>query len=98
MEEIRYFCTPARDRNGAPCRRRPEDAPEKWERFKIYNLRDVETEMGIQQKLMATNESMCMLCWFFWPTISPILEDNSSLANSTSSFCMLAYTFKVTYS
>ena len=48
---IRYFCTPAKDRDGNPYRHRPEDAPEKWERFKAYNLRDVETEMSIQQKL-----------------------------------------------
>lgn len=48
---IRYFCTPAKDRDGNPYRHRPEDAPEKWERFKAYNLRDVETEMAIQQKL-----------------------------------------------
>ena len=48
---IRYFCTPAKDRDGNPYRHRPEDAPEKWERFKTYNLRDVETEMSIQQKL-----------------------------------------------
>ena len=48
---IRYFCTPAKDREGNPYRHYPEDAPEKWERFKAYNLRDVETEMSIQQKL-----------------------------------------------
>ena len=48
---VRYFCTPAKDRDGNPYRHRPEDAPEKWERFKAYNLRDVETEMSIQQKL-----------------------------------------------
>ncbi len=48
---VRYFCTPAKDRDGNPYRHRPEDAPEKWARFKAYNLRDVETEMSIQQKL-----------------------------------------------
>lgn len=48
---VRYFCTPAKDRDGNPYRHRTEDAPEKWERFKAYNLRDVETEMSIQQKL-----------------------------------------------
>ena len=48
---IRYFCTPAKSRDGGQFRRRPEDAPEKWERFKAYNIRDVETEMAIQQKL-----------------------------------------------
>ena len=48
---VRFFCTPAKDRDGNPYRHRPEDAPEKWARFKAYNLRDVETEMAIQQKL-----------------------------------------------
>ena len=48
---IRYFCTPDKDRDGTPYRHRSENAPEKWERFKAYNLRDVETEMSIQQKL-----------------------------------------------
>ncbi len=48
---VRFFCTPAKDRDGNPYRHRPEDAPEKWARFKAYNLRDVETEMSIQQKL-----------------------------------------------
>ena len=48
---IRFFCQPAVDRDGHTFRRLPKDYPEKWERFKAYNLRDVETEMGIQQKL-----------------------------------------------
>ena len=48
---VRYFCTPAKGRDGNPYRHHPEDAPEKWGRFKAYNLRDVETEMSIQQKL-----------------------------------------------
>ena len=48
---VRYFCTPAKDRDGGQFRHFPSDAPEKWERFKAYNLRDVETEMSIQQKL-----------------------------------------------
>lgn len=29
----------------------PADAPDKWSTFKAYNLRDVETEMGIQERL-----------------------------------------------
>ena len=48
---IRYFCTPARARDGSLIRHYPTDAPEKWSLFKAYNLRDVETEMSIQQKL-----------------------------------------------
>jgi DNA polymerase len=48
---VRYFCTPAKARDGSTFRRIPADAPEKWTAFKAYNLRDVETEMSIQQKL-----------------------------------------------
>lgn len=48
---VRYFCTPAKARDGSTFRRLPTDAPEKWISFKAYNLRDVETEMSIQQKL-----------------------------------------------
>ena len=48
---IRYFCTPSTAKNGSAVRLYPKDAPEKWERFKAYNLRDVETEMGIKDKL-----------------------------------------------
>lgn len=48
---VRYFCTPAKARDGFAFRRLPTDAPEKWAAFKAYNLRDVETEMSIQQKL-----------------------------------------------
>ena len=46
-ELIRYFCNP--DRDGA--RHLPSDAPDKWAQFKAYNLRDVETELGIQARL-----------------------------------------------
>ena len=48
---IRYFCTLSAARDGTPVRHYPQDAPDKWERFKAYNLRDVETEMGIKDKL-----------------------------------------------
>lgn len=48
---IRYFCTPAKDKDGATFRHYPSDAPDKWAVFKAYNLRDVETEMSIQNKL-----------------------------------------------
>ena len=52
-ELIRYFCQPCAPTkaNGGRTRNRPEDAPEKWALFKSYNLRDVETELAIQQKL-----------------------------------------------
>lgn len=50
---IKYFCQPcaATKSNGGRNRNRPFHAPDKWEAFKRYNIRDVETEMGIQQKL-----------------------------------------------
>lgn len=50
---IKYFCQPcvATKSNGGRTRNRPFHAPEKWEAFKHYNIRDVETEMGIQHKL-----------------------------------------------
>lgn len=50
---IKYFCQPciATKSNGGRTRNRPFHAPEKWEAFKRYNIRDVETEMGIQHKL-----------------------------------------------
>jgi len=48
---IRYFCTPAKAKDGTTFRHFSTDAPEKWETFKAYNLRDVETEMAIQDKL-----------------------------------------------
>lgn len=44
---IKYFCVPSKDGT----RHMPADAPEKWATFKAYNLRDVETEMGIQERL-----------------------------------------------
>ena len=51
MEEgkdlIRYFCKPTKDGT----RRLPGDAPEKWERFKQYNVRDVDVETDIRERL-----------------------------------------------
>lgn len=50
---IRYFCVPCKATkvNGGRTRNLPEHDWIKWERFKSYNLRDVETEMEIQKKL-----------------------------------------------
>ena len=50
---IRYFCKPCTptQSNGGRTRNLPCHAPDKWEMFKRYNIRDVETEMGIQQRL-----------------------------------------------
>ena len=52
-ELIRYFCIPCKPTkaNGGRTRNLPEHDREKWERFKAYNLRDVEAEMQIQQRL-----------------------------------------------
>ena len=50
---IKYFCVPCvpTKTNGGRTRNLPEHDMEKWLQFKAYNLRDVETEMGIQEKL-----------------------------------------------
>ena len=50
---IKYFCQPCAPTkaNDGRTRNRPFHAPDKWEAFKRYNIRDVETEMSIQQKL-----------------------------------------------
>lgn len=50
---IHYFCVPCKPTkaNGGRTRNLPEADPEKWERFKAYNLRDVEAEMQIQKRL-----------------------------------------------
>ena len=52
-ELIRYFCVPCKPTkaNGGRTRNLPEHDRGKWERFKAYNLRDVEAEMQIQQRL-----------------------------------------------
>ncbi|MGN8678835.1 DNA polymerase [Oscillospiraceae bacterium HCP3S3_F4] len=52
-ELIKYFCQPClpTKANGQRTRNRPFHAPDKWELFKRYNARDVEVEMGIQQKI-----------------------------------------------
>ncbi len=50
---IRYFCQPCAPTkaNGGRTRNLPRHAPDKWETFKRYNIRDVEVEMSIQDKL-----------------------------------------------
>ena len=52
-ELIRYFCTPCKPTksNGGRTRNLPEDAPEKWELFKMYCVRDVDVEKQIRKKL-----------------------------------------------
>lgn len=46
-ELIRYFCKPTKD----GVRHYPQDAPEKWERFRKYNVRDVDVETDIRDRL-----------------------------------------------
>ena len=50
---IRYFCQPCAPTkaNGGRTRNLPRHAPDKWTAFKRYNIRDVEVEMSIQDKL-----------------------------------------------
>ena len=52
-ELIQYFCKPCRPTktNGGRTRNLPSDAPEKWELFKKYNIRDVDVEVDIRQRL-----------------------------------------------
>ena len=50
---VRFFSMPCKPTkaNGGRTRNQPEDAPEKWERFKTYCIRDVDAEREIRQKL-----------------------------------------------
>ena len=49
---IRYFCVPYDHVNGVPQFHTPADAPEKWNVFRAYNQRDVETEQAIERRLL----------------------------------------------
>lgn len=50
---IRYFCCPCKPTktNGGRTRNLPKHDPEKWEIFRQYNIRDVETERHIDKLL-----------------------------------------------
>lgn len=48
---IRYFCVPYDTVNGVPQFHTPADSPEKWNVFRAYNKRDVETEQAIEWRL-----------------------------------------------
>ena len=50
---IKYFCQPCAPTktNGQRIRNLPAHAPDKWLNFKKYNVRDVEVEMAIQDRL-----------------------------------------------
>lgn len=51
---VRYFCQPCAPTkaNGGRTRNLPSDAPEKWEAFRAYNVRDVEVEDAIRSRLV----------------------------------------------
>ncbi len=53
VDLVRFFSMPCKPTkaNGGRTRNRPKDAPEKWERFKTYCIRDVDAEREIRQKL-----------------------------------------------
>lgn len=50
---IKFFCQPCTPTksNGQRDRNCPYHAPDKWSAFKQYNVRDVETELAIQERL-----------------------------------------------
>jgi len=50
---IRYFCVPCRPtkKNGGRTRNRPQHDPDAWLKFKEYNIRDVEAEMAVIDRL-----------------------------------------------
>ena len=50
---IKFFCQPCTPTkaNGQRTRNYPYHAPDKWAAFKRYNIRDVEAEMSIQERL-----------------------------------------------
>jgi len=52
-ELIRFFSMPCKPTkaNGGRTRNLPSDVPVKWEQFRLYNARDVETEMAVQARL-----------------------------------------------
>ena len=50
---VRYFCVPCRPtiKNGGRTRNLPSHDPEKWATFKAYNVRDVEVELAVKERL-----------------------------------------------
>lgn len=55
---IRYFCMPCRPTkaNGQRTRNLPTHAPDKWELFKSYNIRDVDVERTIRKEVMSVKD------------------------------------------
>ena len=50
---VRYFCVPCRPtiKNGGRTRNLPSHDPAKWATFKAYNVRDVEVELAVKERL-----------------------------------------------
>ncbi len=48
---IRYFSTPVKKKDGTLARHLPSDAPDRWETYKAYNIRDVEVEQAVLAKV-----------------------------------------------
>ena len=49
---VKFFCVPYDTIDGVPQFHSPTDYPDKWEIFKAYNKRDVESELEIDRKLL----------------------------------------------
>ena len=51
---IKYFSCPCKPTkvNGGRTRNLPEHAPDKWDTFKLYCIKDVEVEQGIRRKTL----------------------------------------------
>ena len=60
--------------NGGRTRNMPEHDPEKWARYKAYNIRDVETEMQIQEKLIKFQVPDTV-----WRCVSRVLKKSSGI-------------------
>ena len=50
---VRYFCVPCRPtiKNGGRTRNLPSHDPGKWATFKAYNVRDVQVELAVKERL-----------------------------------------------
>ena len=78
---VRYFSLPCKPTkaNGGRTRNRPEDAPEKWVRFKEYCIRDVDAEREIREKLHKYPISRRLVCSLILPApaLFPLSPDST---------------------
>lgn len=79
---IKFFCVPCKPTktNGGRTRNRPSDAPDKWRTFKAYNIRDVEVEMEIKERLK--NYPVPDFVWEEY-ALSEEINDNGVLVDQT---------------